>query len=137
MASHQAFSQSIVDWENLPIKKMLVLQEYKQFLFKLETFDLLNATQNLSEGEFISYFKRISGFVIYEAWANDLEKCLIGGWPSYRNPSTQSCDPPFGSENYPKDVCPSNKIACNPTLFGENLCSPFTTSNDKNNDRKC
>ena len=63
---------------------MLVLQEYKQFLFKLETFD-----------------------------------------------------PPFGSENYPKDVCPSNKIACNPTLFGENLCSPFTTSNDKNNDRKC
>jgi hypothetical protein len=132
LASHKAFSQSLVDWENLPIeKKMLVLQEYKQFLFKHETFDPLNASQNISEGEFTTYFKRISGFVIHEAWANDLEKCLIGGWPSYRNPSTKSCDPPFESENYPKDVCPSNKIACNPTLFGENLCSPYTTSNDK------
>ncbi len=133
LASQLAFGQSFINWNELPIeKKVLVLNEYKEFLIKHEALDPLNNSSMIQDGDFTTYFKKMTSFLILDSWAADLERCLIGGWPSYRNPTTKSCDAPFESENYPKDSCPSNAIACNPILFGDNLCSPFVTKDQRN-----
>ncbi len=62
-----------------------------------------------------------------DAFAAPGESCVIAGWMSTRG-ATDSCSYPenelFKTQN---PTCGEGSIACNPLLFGNNLCIPFTT----------
>lgn len=82
-----------------------------------------------SAGEF-SVFLRSLG----NAYADDGDECVIGGWISNRN-SANRCGLPEINPLYQqqKSSCGPGQLLCNPVLFGDNLCVDFSTQAQKNN----
>jgi hypothetical protein len=70
---------------------------------------------------------------INEAYAANLD-CFYGGWPSslVKQGNRKYCsNPKAASPLYPKSSCKENEMSCQPLLFGEGLCVPSSTAQQR------
>ncbi len=68
-----------------------------------------------------------------EAYAADLN-CFYGGWPStlVKQGSRKYCtNPKKASPLYSQTSCANNEIACQPLLFGDGICAPSNSAQQR------
>ena len=70
--------------------------------------------------------KKTTFFKIFsEAWAAEGMDCIYAGWPSKRQGTCNS--PARNNPDYQGGSCSSNELHCQPLFFGEGLCVPVNT----------
>lgn len=96
--------------------------ELKSFISKVE--------EGQSFHDIISFESRFQ--FITEAFAADLN-CFYGGWPStlVKQGSRRYCSHPKKSSPLYSSNCQSDEMSCQPLLFGEGLCAPSRTAQQK------
>jgi len=113
-----------IDWNELTIhQKTQVIQDYKDFLFNLESSKSVKLS-NKKYSFFNRYIKNL-----FNAYASEGYDCLYGGWPSNRNTEGLCKWPQENNTKYNdyKNVCSESQLLCNPMLFGDNICIDFST----------
>jgi hypothetical protein len=114
---------SRIDFRRLsPNQKIQVIADFKEFV---ETFHQSEFKNRVGDLKVIFHFFNQS----YAGWG---EACLIGGWPSTTDGAGRCFRPQGRSGLYEKykDRCGANQLYCNPTLFGKDICVPFSSRDD-------
>lgn len=102
------------------LDKVYLVNEYKAF-FAQHADQLADWQQKKT-----SFWKLIS-----EAYATEGMDCIYAGWPSQRV-GTSCSSPARMNPNYQAGQCASNELHCQPALFGEGLCAPVATQQQRN-----
>jgi hypothetical protein len=101
--------------------KVKVLEAYKSFLVTYERV-------NTPKVSFIE--KNSSSYFFNYAWADEVLNCLYAGWPSVLV-GGKCTSPTKNNSGYDQGSCGANTMQCQPLLFGNNLCAPTGTSQER------
>ncbi len=116
-----------------PEKKVQVLEAYKTFVK-----EIIKNTDVLDNEEFVS---KIDFLFFEEAYASEGFNCFYAGWPSKKKSIKVSgktktvCSSPANSNPIYKvlsSTCGSEKMLCQPLLFGKDVCIETKTQAQKN-----
>ncbi len=75
-------------------------------------------------------FEKLFSVLMGSAYAEGGFNCFFGGWPSHTKPNSNSCDFPWVTNEFYQAAagqCTDGQMACNPILFGDNLCVDVST----------
>lgn len=119
------------------VERITLVNNYKHFMLSIENIEASKKDKIYST----IIFEKILNNIL--AYANSMDACIYGGWPSARG-SSGFCDRPDTRDAYKRfqtiadeygfsnDVpvgfqkCGSNQRQCNPVVFGP-VCIPFDT----------
>lgn len=104
-------------WNSTDIKgKEQLLEAYRGW------FNTASSIEKTSEWQ----TKKTTYFSLFsEAWATEGMDCIYAGWPSKRQGTCNS--PARNNPDYQSGNCSSNELHCQPLFFGEGLCVPVNT----------
>jgi hypothetical protein len=101
--------------------KARLLESYKIFLLKYERSRIKQISFRVQNSipEFLN-----------SAWADEVFSCLYAGWPSLL--VNEKCSSPLkNNPDYKEGSCGANSIQCQPLLFGNNICAPISSLEER------
>lgn len=101
-------------------RRVYLLGEYFQFLQQYHENERLGPNRDE-----ISFLK----LLLSDAWAAELD-CLYAGWPSKR--VGKYCSSPAKHNPDYQSSCSQQEMLCQPLLFGQGVCVPSRTSQERN-----
>jgi len=124
------------DWKNSSLKQkaqtlVALVEFYKSYDLALSESDSTASLDSQDRSSFALFSSKLLALLSSEAQADGNYDCFFGGWPSKFVKGAgggETCEYPNKTNpDYPKDAC-AGQLACNPSLFGNDLCVDVSTA---------